>query len=120
MCLRVAAAWEAWVVWTSKFSRAALKENERSGSDAGLSAFFLHLIAVALLNLPQAAILIRQYGFQPELVSALRELGVAALAMGIADHTAHVRGIVVAKCLYLIACVRHGVELAIPRSSLLT
>lgn len=58
---------------------------------------FLRLVAVALLNLPEAAILTRQYGFQPELVPALRELGIAELAMGIADQIAHVRVIVVAK-----------------------
>jgi hypothetical protein len=72
------------------------RSKERSGSDARPFCIFLRLIAVALLNLPQAAIVTRQYGFQPVLVSDLREFGVAELARGIADQIAHVRGIVVA------------------------
>ena len=64
---------------------------------------FVRLIAVALLNLTQAVILPRQYmvriDFQAALVPDLREFVVAGLAIGIADQIAHVRVIVVAKCL---------------------
>jgi hypothetical protein len=37
------------------------KEKERPGSDARPFCIFLRLIAVALLNLPQAVLLLRQY-----------------------------------------------------------
>jgi hypothetical protein len=89
------------VVWISKSNRAALKRKARQRSRPFCIVF--RLIAVALLNLPQAVILPRQYvvriGFQRALVPDLREFGVAELAIGIADQIAHVRVIVVAKSL---------------------
>jgi hypothetical protein len=89
------------VVWISKSNRAALKRKARQRSRPFCIVF--RLIAVALLNLPQAVILPRQYmvriGFQRALVPDLREFGVAELAIGIVDQIAHVRVIVVAKCL---------------------
>ena len=91
------------MVWISKSNRAAIERKERPGSDARPFCIVFRLIAVALLNLPQAVILPRQYvvriGFQRALVPDLREFGVAELAIGIADQIAHVRVIVVAKCL---------------------
>jgi hypothetical protein len=63
----------------------------------------LRLIAVALLNVPQAVMLRRQYmvriWFQRALVPDLRELVVAELAIEIADQIDLVRLVVVAKCL---------------------
>jgi hypothetical protein len=89
------------VVWISKSNRAALKRKARQRSRPFCIVF--RLIAVALLNLPQAVILPRQYmvriGFQRALVPDLREFGVAELTIGIADQIANVRVIVVAKCL---------------------
>ncbi|BAL08458.1 hypothetical protein BJA01nite_82790 [Bradyrhizobium japonicum] len=64
----------------------------------------MRLIAVALLNLPQAVILPRQYmvriGFQRALVPDVREVGVAELAIGIADQIALVRVIAVCSPAY--------------------
>src|SRR5216683_1639871 len=66
----------------------------------------LRLIAVALLNLPQAVILPGQHmvriGFQRALVPDLRELVVAKLAVGITDQIGHIRVIVVAEHLQLL------------------
>jgi hypothetical protein len=63
----------------------------------------LRLIAVALLNVPQAVMLPRQYmvriWFQRALVPDLREFVVAELAIEIADQIDLVRLVVVAKCL---------------------
>jgi hypothetical protein len=91
------------VAWTSKPTVQTWFKKERPGSDARPFCIFVRLIAVALLNLPQAVILPGQYmariGFQRALVPDLREFVVAELAMGIADQIAHVRVIVVAKCL---------------------
>jgi hypothetical protein len=59
------------------------KEKERPGSDARPFCIFLRLISVALLNLPQAVILPRQYmvriGFQRALLPDLRDFLVAEL-----------------------------------------
>jgi hypothetical protein len=64
----------------------------------GLTAF-----SCALLNVPQAVMLPRQYmvriWFQRALVPDLREFVVAELAIDIADQIDLVRLVVVAKCL---------------------
>jgi hypothetical protein len=63
----------------------------------------LRLIAVALLNVPQAVMLPRQYmvriWFQRALVPDLREFVGAELAIDIADQIDLVRLVVVVKCL---------------------
>ena len=80
------------------------QEKERPGSDARPYCIFLRLIAVAVLNVPQAVMLPRQYmvriWFQRALVIPdLREFVVAELAIEIADQIDLVRLVVVAKCL---------------------
>lgn len=61
----------------------------------------LRLIAVALLDLPEAVILPGQHvvrvGFQRALVPDLRELVVAGLAIGIADQVGDAGEVVVAE-----------------------
>src|SRR5882672_8928986 len=75
----------------------------------------LRLIAVALLDLPQAVILPGQHmvriGFQRALVPDLRELVVAEFAIGIADQIGNVRVIVVAERLQLLD--RGGIVVAV-------
>jgi hypothetical protein len=89
------------VVWISKSNRAALKRKARQRSRPFCIVF--RLIAVALLNLPQAVILPLSTWFDRLSARArtrpAREFGVAELAIGIADQIAYVRVIVVAKCL---------------------
>src|SRR3954452_4051183 len=65
----------------------------------------LRLIAVALLDLPQAVILPGQHvvrvGLERALVPGLRQLVVAELAIGVADQIGHVRMIVMTERLEL-------------------
>jgi hypothetical protein len=86
------------VVWISKSDRSALKEKEGPGSDARPFCILMPLIAVALLNLPQAVLLTSIHS-SDRLSARVREFVVAGLAIGIADQIAHVRVIVLAKCL---------------------
>ena len=101
----MAVAWAAWVVWISKSNRAALTRKRKARQRCpALLHFLLRLIAVAVLNVPQAVMLPRQYmvriWFQRALVIPdLREFVVAELAIEIADQIDLVRLVVVAKCL---------------------
>jgi len=91
------------VVWISKSNRAALKRKRKARQRCPAFPRFLAPDPVALLNLPQAVMLPRQYmvriGFQRALVPDLREFVVAELAIDIADQIDLVRLVVVAKCL---------------------
>src|SRR6476660_5782757 len=66
----------------------------------------LRLIAVALLDLPQAVILPGQHvvrvGLERTLIPGLRQLVVAELAVGVADQIGHVRMVVITERLQLI------------------
>src|SRR6478735_8737179 len=65
----------------------------------------LRLIAIALLDLPQAVILPGQHvvrvGLERALIPGLRQLVIAELAVGVADQIGHVRMIVVTERLQL-------------------